>query len=163
MTTPAAKVIRATLLRGIQIEVRNAKVYETLATLFDGYHDDVQEIFREMAEEEREHQAELEKRYRERYGPVPADAGETKDVIEAPDLEDAEALIFDSMTIEQALEAGLRAETMARAFYRREAGQTKDLELRKLYVELAEFEEDHVRRLDEKLAGLRGRSGAPSR
>lgn len=160
MNTPSADRVRATLLQGIQIEIRNAKVYESLATLFD---DEVHEIFQEMAGEERQHQADLEQRYQQRYGPVPDDPGETDAVIEAPDLADAETLIFDTMTLEQALEAGLEAETMARAFYRREAERAKDLELRKLYVELVEFEEDHVRRLDEKLARVRGHSDAPSR
>ena len=155
MSTSLPDIARAVLLRGIQIEVRNAEVYESLAQLFEGYEDDVNEIFREMAEEERQHQAELEGRYRERYGAVPADLGETTDVIEAPDLEDAEALVFDSMTLEQALEVGLEAETMARAFYRREAERATDADLRKVYVELAEFEEDHVRRIQEKVDALR--------
>ena len=163
MNTPSADRVRATLLQGIQIEIRNAKVYESLATLFDGYDNEVHEIFQEMAGEERQHQGDLEQRYQQRYGPVPDDPGETDAVIEVPDLADAETLIFDTMTLEQALEAGLEAETMARAFYRREAEQAKDLELRKLYVELVELEEDHVRRLDEKLARVRGHSGAPSR
>ena len=41
---------------------------------------------------------------------MPLSAEETREVIEAPDLDDPEALIFDSMTIVQALEVGLRAE-----------------------------------------------------
>jgi rubrerythrin len=163
MSAPEMDPIRATLISGIQIEVRNAEVYESLATLFDGYNDDVQAIFREMAEEERQHQADLEKRYQERFGPVPTDIEETKDVIEAPDLEDAEALVFDSMTLKQALEVGLEAETMARAFYRRQVEVTTDPELRKLYHELAEFEEDHVRRLQEKLLPLQDSAGSPKR
>lgn len=163
MNAPSSDRVCATLLQGIQIEIRNAKVYESLATLFDGYDHEVHAIFQEMAEEERQHQADLEQRYQQRYGPVPGDPGETDAVIEAPDLADAEALIFDTMTLEQALEVGLEAETMARAFYRRAAGQAQDQKLRKLYVELGEFEEDHVRRLDEKLARVRGHSDAPSR
>jgi rubrerythrin len=70
-------------------------------------------------------------------------------------LHDPEALIFDSMTIVQALETGLRAEEEARDFYRQEVARTSDLELQKVYRELGEFEETHVRVLNEKLAEKR--------
>ncbi len=162
MSTPAAAV-RTTLVRAIQIEARNAGVYDALAQLFRGYDDSVTAIFREMAEEERQHGAELEKRYRERFGPVPSPNQEPKEVIEAPDLEDPEAFIFDSMTLEQALESGLRAEKMAREFYQREVGRTTDTDLQKVYRELAEFEEDHVRRLSDKLAEKRRAADSAAR
>lgn len=152
MSNSSGENVRSTLLRGIQIEARNAKVYDTFAQLFQGYDDSVTAIFREMADEERQHGIDLEQRYRQRFGPVPAPAEEPKEVIEAPDLEDAEALIFDSMTLVEALEVGLKAELMAREFYQREAERISDPGLQKLYQELGEFEEDHVRRLAEKLA-----------
>ncbi|MBI3671022.1 MAG: ferritin family protein [Acidobacteria bacterium] len=155
MSTPHLDVRRATLLRAIQIETRNARVYDSLAQLFQGYDDSVTAIFREMAAEERQHGAELEHRYGERFGPLPSPAEEPKEVIEAPDLDDPEALIFDSMTVEQALEVGLRAEETAREFYARESSRTTDPELQKVYRELAEFEETHVRLLNEKLAEKR--------
>jgi len=151
---------RAALLRAIQIEARNAGVYDSLAQLLEGYEDRVTAIFREMATEERQHGAELERRYRERFGRVPSPAEDPKEVIEAPDLDDPEALIFDSMTIEQALEAGLRAERMAREFYRREASRTSDPELQKVYRELGEFEETHVRLLNDRLAEKRRAAGS---
>ena len=146
---------RAALLRAIQIEARNAAIYESLAQLFQGYDDSVWAIFREMAAEERQHGAQLERQYQERFGPVPTLAEQTKDVIEAPDLHDAEALVFDSMTVVQALETGLRAEQEARDFYRQEVARTSDPELQKVYRELGEFEETHVRLLNEKLAERR--------
>ena len=160
MSVPLVDPVRSSLLRGIQIEARNAEIYMTFSRLFAEYEDGVAAIFREMAAEERQHGVDLEQRYRERYGPVPTDVEETKDVIEAPDLEDAEAMIFDSMTVEQALEAGLKAEQMAREFYGREKDRIDDPAVQALYRELAEFEEDHVRRLEEKLAELR-RSASP--
>lgn len=152
MSAGESEGCRAILLRAIQIETRNAGVYDSLSQLFQGYDDAVTAIFLEMAAEERQHGAELEKRYRERFGPVPAPAQEPREVIEAPDLDDPEALIFDSMTIEQALELGLRAEETAREFYRREAAHTSDPELQKVFHELGEFEETHVRLLKDKLA-----------
>lgn len=161
MSNPSRENVRSTLLRGIQIEARNAKVYDTFAQLFQGYDDSVTAIFREMADEERQHGTDLEQRYRARFGPVPALAEEPKEVIEAPELEDAEALIFDSMTLVEALEVGLKAELMAREFYQRETGRISDPGLQKLYRELGEFEEDHVRRLEEKLAE-KGRAPKPT-
>lgn len=160
MSVHASEAVRATLLRAIQIEARNAGVYDSLAQLFWGYDDSVTAIFREMAGEERQHGAELEQRYCERFGPVPPSTGVPKEVIEAPDLEDPEALIFDSMTLVQALEAGLRAEEMAREFYRQEGARTPDPGLQKVYRELAEFEEAHVRQLQGKLTEKR--RAAPS-
>lgn len=145
----------AALLRAIQIEARNAAVYESLAQLFEGFEDAVTAIFREMAAEERGHGAELERLYRERFPPALSPAAEPAEVIEAPDLEDPEALIFDSMTVEEALKAGLHAEEAARDFYRQELPRTSDPELQKMYRELAEFEETHVRLLNEKLAEKR--------
>ncbi len=162
MSPVPANAVRLTLLHAIQIEARNATVYDSLAQLFQGYDDSVTAIFREMAAEERQHGAELEQRYRERFGPVPSPAEAPKEAIEAPDLEDPEALIFDSMTIEQALESGLRAEKMAREFYRWEASRTAIPELEKAYRELAEFEETHVHLLEAKLEEKR-RARASSR
>jgi rubrerythrin len=146
---------RAALLRAIQIEARNAAIYESLAQLFQGYDGSVWAIFREMAAEERQHGAQLERQYQERFGPVPTVAEQPKEVIEAPDLHDPEALIFDSMTVVQALETGLRAEQEARDFYRQEVARTSDPELQTVYRELGEFEETHVRVLNEKLAEKR--------
>ncbi len=163
MSTPESDADRGVLLRAIQIEARNGRVYDSLAQLFEGYDDPVTAIFREMAAEERQHGVELEQRYHVRFGTVPPATAEPKEVIEAPDLNDPEALIFDSMTVEQALEAGLRAEEAAREFYRQEITRTSDPELQKAYSELAEFEETHVRLLKEKLAEKRGQPGSAVR
>ncbi len=143
--------VRQTLLRAIQIEARNGGLYDSLAKIFEGYDGSVTATFQEMADEERLHGAELRERYRARFGPVPNLHAEPKEIIEAPDLEDPEALIFDSMTLEKALEVGLHAEEAARKFYRDETIRTADAELRRLYLELSEFEEAHVRRLQQKL------------
>ena len=163
MSTTESNADRVVLLRAIQIEARNAGVYDSLAQFFEGYDDSVTAIFREMAAEERQHGAELEQRYHVRFGPVPFPTGEPKEVIEAPDLDDPEALIFDSMTVEQALEAGLRAEETAREFYRREITRTSDAKLQKAYRELADFEETHVRLLKEKLEEKRRAPGSAVR
>ncbi len=163
MNTPLTEFTRTTLGHAIQIETRNEAVYTSLARLFQGYEDSVASIFQEMAVEEHQHGAELEARYRERFGSAPVRGSEPREVIEGPDLEDAEALIFDSMTIVQALEVGLHAEQAARQFYAREVTRVADPGLKALYRELAEFEEDHVRRLETKLAERRQASQLDAR
>jgi rubrerythrin len=152
MTIVPSELVRQTLLRAIQIEHRNGDLYDSLAQIFEGYEEPVRAIFLEMADEERAHGAELKKHYRSRFGSVPLLTGEPKELIETPDLEDAEALVFDSMTPQAALQVGLHAEEAARAFYLKEVSRTSDLELRQLYRELGEFEETHVRVLQQKLA-----------
>lgn len=149
------------LAGAIQIEVRNAAIYESLAQLFQGYDDSVAAIFAELASEERRHQAELEEGYRERSDTLPPLMEFRREAVEAVDLDDPEAFIFDSMTVDQALQAGLRAEEAAQEFYRREMLRTPDPGLQKIYYELAGFEEAHVRLLKDKLAE-RQRSGNPT-
>ena len=163
MTHDPLDTRKAILLRAIQIEARNGAIYDSLAQLFQGYDDSVTGLFREMADEERQHGAVLEERYRSRFGPVPSPVAEPKEVIEAPDLDDAEALVFDSMTIEQGLTTGLRTEEAAREFYRLEASRSSDPELEAVYRELAEFEETHVRLLNEKLLQRRSAGGGAAR
>ncbi len=163
MSATGSDVVSATLLRAIQIETRNAGIYDSLAQLFQGYDNSVEAIFRDMAAEERQHGVMLEERYRDRFGSVPASNKEPKEVIEGPDLEDAEAFIFDSMTVEQALEMGVRAEESAREFYSVEALRTSEPQLQQIYRELSEFEQDHVRLLQEKLAERRPAGGSASR
>ncbi|MBI4478789.1 MAG: ferritin family protein [Acidobacteria bacterium] len=155
MSAAHSDPVRAILLRAIRIEARNGDIYDSFAQLFEGYDESVTAIFREMAAEERQHGAELEERYRERFGPVPPGWEEPKEVIEAPELEDAEAFIFNSMTLEQALQSGLRAELDAREYYRQQMSRTADAGLQQTYRELAEFEATHVRLLEEKLAQQR--------
>ncbi len=163
MSSAQGDPVRATLLRAIQIETRNAGIYDSLAHLFLGYDDSLNAIFREMADEERQHGADLELRFRERFGPVPSSTEDPKEVIEAPDLEDPEALIFDSLTAEQALVLGLHAEESAREFYRQESARTPDPGLQAVYKELCEFEQGHVDLLKAKLAEKRRAASSTSR
>lgn len=154
---------RSALLRAIQIEIRNGVLYDSLAGIFEGYEPSITEVFREMAAEERKHGTELKAQFRAKFGPVPLLTGEPKEVIEAADLDDAEALIFDSMTPEQALQTGLRAEEEARDFYRKEVLRTSDPELQQVYRELAGFEETHVSFIREKLAERKRATSSTSR
>src|SRR5262249_40648528 len=146
------ELVRQTLLRAVQIENRNGHLYDSLAQIFEGYEEPVRAVFLEMADEERAHGTELEKHYQSRFGSLPLLTTEPKELIETPDLEDAEALVFDYMTPETALQIGLHAEEAARQFYLKEISTTSDPELRQLYRELGEFEDRHVHVLQQKLA-----------
>ena len=162
MSTALASAERDTLLRAIRIEARNGAIYDALASVFRGFDESITAVFLEMAEEERSHQARLEARHEERFGAIsggsePEGPGE---VVERADMEDSEAFLFDSMTAEQALESGLRAELEARHFYEREAGRASDSGLKKVYGELAAFEGEHAARLQAKLTQLRDGSAS---
>jgi rubrerythrin len=163
MSATGSCAVSATLFRAIQIERRNGAIYDSLASVFQGYDASVEAIFQEMAAEERQHGTLLEQTYRNRFGFVPTSNKEPKEVIEGPDLEDSEALIFDSMSVEQALEMGLRAEQGAREFYRQETLRTSDPQLQTMFRELSEFEEEHVRILQVKLEEKRRAGGTASR
>ncbi len=163
MTVLPSDSARWALLRAIQIEIHNGALYDSLAEVLEGYENSVTQVFREMADEERKHSTELKAHFRAKFGPVPLLTREPKEVIEAAELYDAEAIIFDSMTPEQALQTGLRAEEDARDFYCKEVLRTSDPELQQAYRELAEFEEGHVRVLQEKLREKRRVASSASR
>jgi len=141
----------------ILIEGRNARLYESFAQLFADFIDDesqrVMETFREMAAEERRHRHELEKRYVERYGIRLSSLAdeEVLDVIELPELADSDVFNPESFNRTKALRVALAAELHARQYYARLSQLTHDAQLRRLYDELAAFEEDHVAFLEEKL------------
>jgi rubrerythrin len=134
----------------ILIEERNARLYESFAQLFADFIDEesqgVAATFRETAEEERRHRRDLEKRYVERYGVRLSSLSEeaVSDVIELPELGDDDDIFDpDTFTRSKALQVALAAEHHARCYYTRLSGLTHDPHLRRLYHELAEFEQDH--------------------
>jgi rubrerythrin len=142
----------------IFIEERNARIYERFAKLFADFIDDeaqrVAATFREMAEEERRHRRELERRYVERYGirlSAPTDE-DVIDAIELPELNDEDVFDPGSFTRARALQVALAAEHNARCYYARLSELTHDPQLRQLYQELAEFEQDHEDFLRQKLS-----------
>lgn len=141
----------------ILIEERNARLYESFAQLFADFIDEesaeVRKIFREMAEEERRHRHELEKRYVERYGIRLSDLADEDvlDVIELPELDESDIFSLEDFSRVKALQVALAAELHARQYYSRLSQLTRDPPLRRLYTELAEFEEDHVSFLEDRL------------
>src|SRR5437660_12251501 len=80
----------------IFIEERNAEIYHQFAEMFSEFHDpeslEIASTFWDMANEERQHGTELQKRYFDRFGTRPCAVTEDdiREFIEVPGLEDVE-------------------------------------------------------------------------
>lgn len=137
----------------IAVETRNAERYATFAHIFDGYNDPAAALFAEMRDEELTHRAGLERLYASQFGERPChlDEADVDEVVECVDVEDAESMVFNSMTRRQVLEAALRAEKGARTFYNGLTKTTQDPELLAMYRQLAESEQDHVAVIERRL------------
>ncbi|MDE2126729.1 MAG: ferritin family protein [Armatimonadetes bacterium] len=147
---------RKMLALAIAVETRNAQRYETFGHIFEQYNDEAAELFEDMKNEELAHRRALEELYQARFGgEIPAaDEHDVDEVVEAVDIDDAETLIIDSMTRRDVLEAALRAEEGARAFYAELSTTVQDAALLELYGRLAAYEDDHVEALQSRLRAL---------
>jgi rubrerythrin len=154
----------------IFIEERNAEIYHQFAEMFAEFHEpeslEVASAFWDMANEERQHGTLLQKRYFDRYGTRPCTVTEDdiRDLIEVPRLENGDIFTISKLKVgrsprEMAFEIALAAEQNALRFYRRLAETTTDPDLRQVYSEFSEFEEDHTEWLERKLAEARRTSG----
>jgi len=153
-----------TLHAAIFIEERNGRLYRNYAELFEELSDaDSQEVaqgFREMAEEEDRHAAQLRAAYLERFEKQLCllSGTEMADAIELPKLEDGEIYSIGRMRLgtvnrANALRVALAAEEHARRFYTRLAETATDPQMAALYGELAHFESGHILFLNQKLRG----------
>jgi len=154
----------------IFIEERNAEIYTQFAELFAEFRDpesiQIAEVFQDMAEEERHHGTMLQERYFERYGTQHCIVTEENisDLIEVPKLDSGEIFaIVRSKTAHspkyKALEVALSAEESAQRFYSRLVPQTHEEALKKIYSELADFEDGHSRFLRAKIEQARRAAG----
>ncbi len=131
------------LQAAIAIERRNTELYRVLAETFQSYDGQLGEIFASMAREETQHRLELEAFLQRQFPgqpPTSEDDPAIEEVVEAPDLEEPEAFIFDNVTVAQAIEMAERAETHAFEFYQAMAQQVQDEGLRALCRQMAEVE-----------------------
>lgn len=144
----------------IFIEERNARIYESFAQLFAEFNDresqSIATVFGDMAEEERRHGSQLQELYGKKFGnqPCALTDADVADVVELPQLQDGEQLIYGGLTPRQALEVGLAAERQAQRYYSELAPLTMDAPLRGLFWELANLERDHEEFLERKLASF---------
>lgn len=129
----------------VWIEERNAQAYENYAQMFEWYEPDLARAFQEMAVQEREHGRKLSEMYQQKYGDLACDLTDQDiiEMVEAPVLEDGETFIFDRTRPRDALEVGLKAERLAKAFYADLAKKAEDPDQRALYQELADVEVEH--------------------
>jgi rubrerythrin len=141
------------LALAIEIERANTLRFSAFANVFRGYDTAVADRFEELAREEEDHEARLVQHFRDQFGQeIPhVKESEVQGVIESPDLDDPEALIFDSVPPEHVYHLALKAEQGARAFYRKAASATADAGLASLFWALASLENDHVAWLEEKI------------
>ena len=146
------------LALAINIEEANGTRLRLFAELFADYAPEVAALFAEMAAEEDEHRLQLETQYKQRYGELRQTVAEedVQEIIEAHDLDDAEHMVFDDLSLRRVLETVLAAEHQAVAFYRQALEGSDDEELGEVYRQLAEFEDEHVQLLEARLAALGG-------
>lgn len=146
MKRPFASLSPLEALRAaIGVERRNTDLYRNLADTFQSYNSALAEVFNSMALEEDEHRVALESYLRNKFPGESADTlgAEVDEVIEAPDLPDAESFIFDDDTVQRAIEVAEQTEALACEFYRRMARQVKETGLRSLCEHMAEVEAGH--------------------
>lgn len=145
----------------IFIEERNAELYHRFAEMFVEFRDveslEIAGVFWDMAVEEHHHSTRLQALYTDRFGNSACAVTESdiQEMIEAPNLEDGNVLTQAASPLparERALTLALASEQNARKYYAEIAEHTPDSKLRKLYSELAEFENDHVEFLERKLS-----------
>lgn len=146
----------------IFIEERNARMYEDFAQVFAGGRDkDSQEVantFREMSSEERHHATVLMSRYLERYNMTPCTLtdADVSDLIELPQPNEEEYTLdhlkAGKASRQKVLEMALAAETRARDYYLKLLRSTDDPEMRALYTEMAQFENEHEQFLRRRVA-----------
>ncbi len=137
----AALTLRDALDLAVLLEEEARERYEEFADQMDLHHTpEAAKFFRFMAKNEEKHRAELLKRRVQLFGN--AHSAVTRQMlfdVEAPEYDEARA----SMGRREALQAGLRAEKKAYAFFVQSLLYVKDAEVRKLFEELREEEVAH--------------------
>lgn len=146
------------LMVAVDVEETNGTQLRVFADMFDDYAPEAAALFTEMAAEEDAHKAKLTHIFEERYGKFEQKLTEqdVAEVIEAHDIDDGEHGVFNDLTLRRAFECSLKAEVGAQEFYSNAADRTDVPEVKALFNELANFEDDHVRRLKERIAELGG-------
>jgi len=145
----------------VLIEERNAQLYHRFAELFVEFGDpeslQIAGVFWEMAIEERRHGSLLRAKYSELYGGRSCALSEENlvEFIEVPNLEDGDLFADEVCALDnprdRALQVALKAEASALHFYSGLAENRQPGPLRRIYQELAQMEDNHVRYLEEKL------------
>ncbi len=133
--------------------------YGELADQMQIHHNaEVERFFRFMVDVEGKHEAELAARRKKLFGDQPrAVRREMLFDIEAPDYDEARA----TMSVRQALDAAMRSEQKAGAFFAEASKVIQDAEARKLFAELREEEKQHEALVQKQIDKLPPGDGGP--
>lgn len=136
----------------ILIEAEAQERYEEFAHQMEIHHTtEAAMFFRFMAVNESKHGEQLLQRRTTLFGDAPRTI--TRSMlwdVEAPEYDEARAL----MSARQAMEAALRSEEKAHAFFERALPEVRDAETKKLFAELCEEEVVHEKLVKAEIAKL---------
>jgi rubrerythrin len=146
----AALTLRDALDLAVLIEEEARDRYEELSDQMEIHHTpEAAAFFRFMAGNEEKHRSALAARRRERFGDAPSAVTRAMLFdVEAPDYDEARAF----MTRRAALEAALRCEEKAHAFFVAALPRLKDPDVRALFDELKNEEIEHQELVRRQLA-----------
>ena len=144
--------LRDALDLAILIEEEAKERYEEFADQMDIHHTpEAAKFFRFMSGNEEKHRAQLAARRAERFRDSPSAVKRTMLFdVEAPEYDEARAF----MTARAALQAALRSEKKAHAFFVAALPQLTDAEVKALFEELRDEEVEHQELVEKELAKL---------
>jgi rubrerythrin len=134
------------LALAMDIERNNAERLESLANLYMNEREEIAKYFSTLSKEELDHLRILNDYWIEQFGneQVPEiNEMDVVGVIEAVEVENGEHMIFDDLTIEDALWIVKQAEKNAEQYYKAASAATDDEMLKSLYDRLADLEATH--------------------
>jgi rubrerythrin len=126
--------------------------YEELSDQMELHHNpDVAAFFQKMRRIETKHEDQIAKRRKELFGDAPRVVRrEMIFDIEAPDYDEVRA----TMTVREALHTALRSEKKAYEFFETAVPMVRDAEVRVLFEELRQDEQEHQRLVEAEIAKL---------
>ncbi|MFO0648993.1 MAG: ferritin family protein [Polyangiales bacterium] len=148
----ATLTLRDALDLATLVEEEAKERYGEFADQMDAHHNpEAATFFRFMLKVETIHEGKLATRRMSLFGDAPRNVRrEMIFDIEAPEYDEVNA----SMTVRHALQASLRAEQKAHAFFEAALARVTDPEARVLFVELRDEEFEHQRLVEKELAKL---------
>ncbi len=146
MKSLAELTAREVLALAIANEEEDSRIYQDFAERLRPDFAASAKLFDDMAEEERSHRGMLYERYRERFGEhlPPIRREDVKGFLKRRPVWWTKNLGIDHMRREAEL-----MELQAAKFYEKAAEQSLDVDVRELFVRLAEIERDHERKAAE--------------
>jgi rubrerythrin len=137
----------------IAIEDEGSYYYEQLADWVGASNPEVSDFFRRMGVRERRHHAQVVALREKLFAGAPSSHAEKVSWgVEAPDFD----AVPDDITLRQAFEVAMDAETRAHDFYASALDYATDEQVAELFEGLRRAEEDHQRMLKEEMAKFFG-------